>query len=338
MSVTEVIEKINSAAFLVIDSSVYLASEESARQSRYISFADHINVDKYKEIFNILMSAQTKKIYIALAHDVHWFGMDLEFLCSNIQGIVWAHHSAPISRKEFSSSKYYEAWGDKYGNYLENWTYIKEKVPSSIEMPFFAFKNEFLQNYKIFDVAVTGSHYKTRITAKNLLKKTTLFKEAPYEKIDSLIHLVTSKMPKNKITNLILIKLRALNQKFCTSHSFSSFVCGSFLRYPVAKFFEVPASGSLCLSMPCAQYNSYGFKEGVHYINTDPEHIIEVLKYVKLNRSHCQEIAKNAQVFVAEEHSFENRLYQLNNALIDFKKDKSIQAGYHDGKYEINIG
>lgn len=337
MNIKQVIDKIKLASCLLIDSSVYFACEESALESRYISFVGKKDIKKYQEILHTLMTSSVKKIYIALAHDIHWPGIDIKFLCENIQGIIWAHHAQPLLEEEFMASSYRESWGDAHGDYMKTWQYIKERIPVSIEMPFFAFENEFFNKKKFFDICVTGSNYKTRTKAREMVDKYPTFKKAPYETVDNIINLISSKTPKNRLNNFVIIQLRALNQRFCTSRSFSSFVCGSFLRYPVAKFFEIPAQGSLSLAMPCVQYESYGFKEGVHYIHTEPENIIEVLKYVKLNKKLCKKIVRNSQELVMREHSFKNRIRQLEDVLRAFQKDKAIQAGYCDGKYEIHL-
>jgi len=335
MSEVEVKKKLEQASSLVIDSSVYLASDQGTLNSPYMSFKGSVFISKYKNIFHLLITSSIRKIYVAHAHDIHWPGIDLQFLCKNIQGIAWVHHHPPIPQSEFTSSPYSEKWGTAHGNYWKNWQYIKKNVGSSIEMPFFVFENEIVTKRKFFDVSVVGSNYKTRLNALEALK-TSKYHLAPYYQIDGLIHQAVRKIPLKSSLNTILIKSREINQNFCIERSKASFVCGSFMRYQVSKYFEIPARGSLAFAVPCVHYRHYGFKDGVNCVHTTPDSVVSDLKSILNKPNLLNKMSLSAQQFVKQEHSYSNRISQFINVVNEFNKGHEVHGFYYNGKYETN--
>lgn len=96
----------------------------------------------------------------------------------------------------------------------------------------------------------------------------------------------------------------------------SAFADGSQLKYPVRKFFEIPAAGALLLCEPCSGFEDLGFIDQVNCSVEPVEELIArggVPRVMDVDR---QAVASAGQDMVAEKHSLEKRSRQLRDALI----------------------
>ena len=96
---------------------------------------------------------------------------------------------------------------------------------------------------------------------------------------------------------------RTLNEHFC------SVATPGYMGYAVAKYFEIPASGSLLLGKWIPDLDTLGFVDHKHYIAIDENNFSEVLQEVLDNPKKYEDIRKHGRDFVlnnfTEEHSLE---------------------------------
>lgn len=95
----------------------------------------------------------------------------------------------------------------------------------------------------------------------------------------------------------------------------AAFTDSSIYRYVVAKYFEIPATGTLLLADEAVseQLNNLGFRANEHYISVSKENLQEQVRYV-LNEKHHQEldcIRRSAQELVWERHKTSDRARQI---------------------------
>ena len=99
-----------------------------------------------------------------------------------------------------------------------------------------------------------------------------------------------------------------INKSWCT------FTCGSALRYPVRKFFEIPAFGSLLMCVPCAGFEKLGFKDRHNCLNCLVDDFDDGLKDL-LNdirdRDFVKRVTINGQELIANRHTMMNRSRQF---------------------------
>lgn len=112
-----------------------------------------------------------------------------------------------------------------------------------------------------------------------------------------------------------------VNEKY--AHLLNSYLCcftdSSVFKYPLAKYFEIMASGSLLLGEQIPDLDDLGFIPFEHYIPVTPENVfLEIDKYVKTNLSDFIEIINNGRKLVLENHTVENRFNQIKTFLDSF--------------------
>ncbi len=106
---------------------------------------------------------------------------------------------------------------------------------------------------------------------------------------------------------------RAINDKLC------GFVDCAKSNYVLAKYFEIPATGSLLLAeKPIGdKLEDLGFIDGENYISVNKENIIDKINYIldPNNRDEIDKIRKNGQIMVKEKHSLKIRTNELISSL-----------------------
>lgn len=107
-----------------------------------------------------------------------------------------------------------------------------------------------------------------------------------------------------------------------------SFTCGSGLRYPVRKFFEIPALGSLLVCSPCQGFAALGFRHMENAVCCDPSAILDVDAELRRNPDGAQAMAHAGRLLVVENHSVTARSQQLRAAF-----EKIIEGRYHGNQW-----
>jgi len=93
------------------------------------------------------------------------------------------------------------------------------------------------------------------------------------------------------------------------------FVFGSSNRnYPIAKYVEGMASGSLVLAPKPEDADELGFVDGENFVEINRSNFVEKIKYYLWHEVEMQRIVNNAKKLVLERHTTEKRVEQL----IDF--------------------
>lgn len=198
-------------------------------------------------------------------------------------------------------------------------------------MPHFVNSNEFYFE-TIFNrkntIYVAGTNYYHRKKVIEVIKnsKYNIDDKKIYNKIYSVMRKIGVKPDAHPIL------MRLYNILFRTELEYSKYVftCGSGLEWPIRKFFEIPAIGSLLLAKPFYNAEKLGFITGENYISTDFKNIIEKLDWLENNKTIAQQIATKGQNMIWENHSIKARANQLK---ISFN---SILEGNFNGTYWKN--
>ena len=111
-------------------------------------------------------------------------------------------------------------------------------------------------------------------------------------------------------------------QRKILNNSQFSYTCGSEIKWPVRKFFEIPAAGAVLL---CSEFNGMrdaGFIHGENCMIIDPNNIHEILSKAKKTNK-FDKIARNGRDMIATSHSLSKRSEQLSVAI-----DKTLDASF----------
>lgn len=92
------------------------------------------------------------------------------------------------------------------------------------------------------------------------------------------------------------------------ARSWRTFTCGSALRWPIRKFFEIPAFGSLLICEPCAGFEKLGFVNGESCLVGDVDEIVARTR----DRSRMRQMIAAGQAVVRQRHTAQVRARQLS--------------------------
>ncbi|GBF75949.1 hypothetical protein PA598K_04385 [Paenibacillus sp. 598K] len=98
---------------------------------------------------------------------------------------------------------------------------------------------------------------------------------------------------------------KALNQaKICVT-------CHSNFRYPLMKYFEIPACNSLLVAPQLPELLDLGFVPGEHFAAIDGSNFVEVVDYYLTHEEERAKIASNGMRMVHERHSTKKRVEEF---------------------------
>lgn len=90
-----------------------------------------------------------------------------------------------------------------------------------------------------------------------------------------------------------------------------SFTCGSDLKIPVAKFFELPGCKTLMLAEPNRDLKDLGFKDKVNYVACNRKNFYKKAMYFQRNKRARERITRNGYNFIHKYHSNQVRAQQF---------------------------
>lgn len=90
-----------------------------------------------------------------------------------------------------------------------------------------------------------------------------------------------------------------------------SFTCGSDLKIPVAKFFELPGCKTLMLAEPNRDLKGLGFKDKVNYVACNRKNFYRKALYFQRNKRARERITRNGYNFIRKYHTNHVRAQQF---------------------------
>lgn len=191
--------------------------------------------------------------------------------------------------------------------------FVRERASDVISFPLFVGPEEFnntpleLRPYKW---AVPGIQYYYRNIAVRELKrlKTTRSSNTTARSISALSRILGSASP-------LPITLSNFFFRRQLETAQAVYTCGSVIRQPIRKFFEVPAAGALLVCEPCAGCLDMGFSHGTNMMVCHPSEIRHVNDLLAADPDKAQVIASAGQQMVLRNHSLSARAKQLGACL-----------------------
>ena len=186
-------------------------------------------------------------------------------------------------------------------NINDNWYDYIVKEEKIISFPGIISENEFKYdpiNIRKNDITVPGVQYYYRRLAESEINK----KKYKY----------LSQHIKRRLLSKILSKI---NSRFFLSYYNQSFnksiedtkvayTCGSALGYPIRKFIEIPAKGTLLFAKPFIGYKEFGYQNDQNFVACDPNQINDKLEFYLNEIQKSQEIIRRCQKFLIKKHRF----------------------------------
>lgn len=192
---------------------------------------------------------------------------------------------------------------------------------------------------RMFDVGIPGSLYETRIKARDL------FFQFGYSITPSdLISKVFGKLIQVIFQLLKVLHIKEARLKIAVKHKISfsklQFICqlsrlvwvdGSYLRYPVRKYFEVPALNALLTSSENNAIKALGIFEEWQLIDT--EHLMgSNLRQAKIGKRDRKVLLERQKSKILRDHTTTARLKALSTFISHFDPNISTLGYYKEGK------
>lgn len=231
--------------------------------------------------------------------------------------------------KDLDKESFFDAPND---NYLNIVTSNRDKI---ISVPAFVAENEFCfhpLHHRKWKWSVLGARYWARAEADKRLRQA---------KID-----VSGFTPQNIIE--ILKRYRIIRNVSAVHYDLSNFLfrrtimsscysytCGSALRFPIRKFFEIPALGSVLVCQPCSGLRDLGFVDKESAVECRPEEILDVHQFLEDDLERAQSIASAGRDVIWRNHTTSSRARQLRKAFAAIKAGKFRGSYWADGEFHV---
>lgn len=114
-----------------------------------------------------------------------------------------------------------------------------------------------------------------------------------------------------------------------------SYTCGSALRMPIRKFFEIPAAGAVTVCQPFEGFAAAGFRDGENAVCCEPADIMDAHRMLEGDPVRAQRIADAGRKLVAERHSLSARAGQFKDVLGAVAQRRFSGASWASGEFVV---
>jgi len=114
-----------------------------------------------------------------------------------------------------------------------------------------------------------------------------------------------------------------------------AFTCGSALGYPIRKYFEIPAAGTVLAAMQPNGFEALGFCDYENAVVTTPETIVEVDAWLRASPSDAQRIASAGRELVWQRHTVDARAKQYIQAAEAIAAKRFFGSQWRRGEFLI---
>jgi hypothetical protein len=194
--------------------------------------------------------------------------------------------------------------------------FVRNNKKRIISVPHFLDNSEFISNNfkeKINKVLVPGAKYWFR---KEVIK---ILKNRNYYRNSNLIYPITNFLIRFGFSLYSSeFGINFLSKTFTNSIKTSkfAFTCGSALKMPLRKFFEIPALGTVLICYPFKNADKFGFidNETCFYVNSPKEFEYKIDKIINDKNLH-EKVAKNGLEMVNSLHTITKRAKFIKSKL-----------------------
>lgn len=106
--------------------------------------------------------------------------------------------------------------------------------------------------------------------------------------------------------------------------------------YPVRKYFEIPALGTLLLCEPCAGFENLGFADRKNAIVVASDAIGDAVEWLRKSPTEAQEIADEGRKLIWNQHSLHARADQFARCLANIAAGRFMGSRWDTGKFVVD--
>jgi len=112
--------------------------------------------------------------------------------------------------------------------------------------------------------------------------------------------------------------------------SWCSYTCGTALKWPIRKFFEIPAFASLLVCVPRAGFEKLGFVDGENCFLVDVNNVDEIIEKTR-DKELVREMIIKGQKMIKAQHTAQVRARQLFNLYTTIREGNFDHAYWENG-------
>ena len=330
------------ADHIAIDSMAFAGRDWRGDPSRYIDYGPTFDRVRLVETLDALVASGRMLTLIAADYDLH-SGMPGGLTTDELRAfstLAWGYVEEPPPWSVINVPAHMDYWVTEGETRLDTWTKVRQAIPRQVEFVHGVDKSEFLVHRPgRWDTCVPGQQYRTRQLARESAVAHGLT-VAPYAGRDFLLVnaaralKLLSPRSANSAMFRLLSRARYANMSRFVNHSTMSFTCGSFLKYTVRKYFEIPAFGSALICYRSSNLDRLGFLDGVHFLSCTPESFGEVARGVMQVRGGTDKLRAAASQMVLNLHTNETRATDLLRCLTLAARIELKGAKYENGELQ----
>ena len=213
-------------------------------------------------------------------------------------------------------------------NFISDYAFKIISMPNTVNERNFVFTPVEGRKYRF---CVPGFPYRERQTARKLYNlRERFFHE--WAELKFLFEKISRKLFIPRPKNWSQIQTNRLFSRL--SNSKMVFTSGAVTRTPIAKYFEIPASGSVLICQKFAGFEHLGFQNGVNcLVAEDLQTLNKILANYDVNR--YQQLADNGRSFIWDKHTIHSRTVQLELCLTSIKSGNFNGSHWDQGEFII---
>jgi hypothetical protein len=129
-----------------------------------------------------------------------------------------------------------------------------------------------------------------------------------------------------------IYNMRFVNEIADTRYAYTD---GSGFEYPIRKFFEIPALGTLLLCTPCAGFSDLGFVDRENAVSTAPDDVVETIAWLERETETAQAIADAGRRLMWDRHSIQARAEQMTRCLEAIRSRTFAGSIWRNGEFMV---
>jgi hypothetical protein len=223
----------------------------------------------------------------------------------------------------------YERWND---NYLK---FAKSHQSKMISCPAFVSQDESYEQplkNRPYPWACPGADYNARVTARKILEKNGFV--GPGRWLPKAFS-ISSRLHFNVYNKFWTIKAIQWGFRHALRQARYAFTCGSIVRWPIRKFFEIPINGAVLVCETPHGFQNLGFQSGENALTVDAKDILDAHDWLEQDPDRAQSIATAGRQLVLEKHSVEARATQIGAAFTAILESRFQGSLWGNGNFQI---
>ncbi len=180
--------------------------------------------------------------------------------------------------------------------------------------------------------SVLGADYDARIVVRDLVDGQGIPRSGDWLRH---AHTILTRLGVNVYAHYWSIGLMRKCFQKALRRSKHSFTCGSVLRWPIRKYFELPANGCTLVCEKTTGFSALGFRSGVNACACDARDILDANAWLEANIGEAQALADAGRSHVLKTHSVPARANQIAKALASIFQGSFKGSYWHRGRFEL---